>query len=93
MTHLGPLLAASLIRNVGGNAARSELDRISEPLKKLVTQHVKAKLWLEQALADASFPSSRVTPEEKSMFLKKVLRSASLALSRFLAVSLMLLWC
>ncbi|KAL8328816.1 hypothetical protein RB597_004527 [Gaeumannomyces tritici] len=73
MTHLGPLLAGSLIRNVGGNAARSELDRISEPLKKLAAQHVRAKSWLEQALSDASFPSSRVASEEKSVFLKKIL--------------------
>ncbi|TLD28315.1 hypothetical protein PspLS_03848 [Pyricularia sp. CBS 133598] len=73
MTHLGPSLAMSLMRNIGGNAARSELDRLSEPLKKLTAQHVNAKTWLEAALADISFPSSKVSPKEKTLFLKKIL--------------------
>lgn len=73
MSHLGPSLASSLIRNIGGNAARSELDRLSEPLKKLTAQHVNAKTWLEAALTDISFPSSRVSLNDKTMFLKKIL--------------------
>ncbi|KAK3357711.1 armadillo-type protein [Lasiosphaeria hispida] len=72
MDHLGPLIAQTLIQNMGGNAARSELDKLSDPLKKLVTQHVKAQSWLEQALFHESFPSAQVTPVEKMAFLKKV---------------------
>ncbi|KAF4972621.1 hypothetical protein FZEAL_9564 [Fusarium zealandicum] len=73
MQMLGPLLSQSLARNIGGNASRSELDKLSEPLKKLVVRYPMAKSWLESGLAHESFPSTRVTPENKSMFLKKVI--------------------
>lgn len=71
--HLGPLLARSLINNIGGNASRSELDKLSDPLKKLVTQHVRSKDWLEAALFEASFPSSEASQEDKALFLKKII--------------------
>ncbi|KAJ4195299.1 member of the karyopherin-beta [Fusarium falciforme] len=73
MQMLGPLLAQSLARNIGGNASRSELDKLSEPLKKLVVRCPMAKSWLEAGLGHESFPSTRITPQEKSMFLKKVI--------------------
>ncbi|AEO69005.1 uncharacterized protein THITE_2054084 [Thermothielavioides terrestris NRRL 8126] len=50
--HLGPLLARSLVRNLAGGAARSELDRLCEPLKRLVTTQVDAQRWLQAALMD-----------------------------------------
>ncbi|EAQ91436.1 hypothetical protein CHGG_03371 [Chaetomium globosum CBS 148.51] len=50
MTHLGPLIAAALVRNIGGHAARSELDKLCEPLKKLVGMHPAAQGWLQGAL-------------------------------------------
>ncbi|KAH6636082.1 armadillo-type protein, partial [Chaetomium tenue] len=50
MTHLGPLIAAALVRNIGGHAARSELDKLCEPLKKLVGTHPGAQGWLQGAL-------------------------------------------
>lgn len=74
MDHLGPLLAQSLMQNIGGNASRSELDRLSEPLKKLVVQHVRAKEWLEQALFGEAFPSAHVPPADRDLFLKKVIK-------------------
>jgi len=73
MEHLGPLIAQSLMRNVGGDASRSQLDKLSEPLKRLVVQHVQAKTWLEQALQDVEFPSRLVSTEDKSVFLKKII--------------------
>ncbi|KAI1479635.1 ARM repeat-containing protein [Daldinia eschscholtzii] len=73
MTYLGPKLCESLIQNIGGKAARSELDKLSEPLKKLVAQQVNARQWLGAALQDPAFPSDKVTPEEKELFLKKVI--------------------
>lgn len=72
--HLGPLLARSLVRNIGGNASRSELDKLSEPLKKLVVQHPRAKQWLEAGLVDPSFSSAYVTETDKTTFLKKVIK-------------------
>ncbi|KAK5988739.1 Importin beta-like protein [Cladobotryum mycophilum] len=72
MSMLGPLLSQSLARNFGGNASRSELDRLSEPLKKLV-RYPKAKEWLQSGLNHTSFPSSLVTPDQKTLFVKKVI--------------------
>jgi hypothetical protein len=74
MEHLGPLVSRSLIFNVGGNAARSELDRLCDPLKKLVVCQVHAQAWLERALFADDFPSSKVSAEEKRVFLKKIIK-------------------
>ncbi|RDA83248.1 hypothetical protein CP532_4161 [Ophiocordyceps camponoti-leonardi (nom. inval.)] len=73
METLGPLLAQSLARNIGGNALRSELDKLSEPLKKLVIRHPMAKEWLQSGLEHCSFPSNQITSEQKGIFVKKVL--------------------
>lgn len=77
MEHLGPLLAQALVYNIGGSAARSELDKLSEPLKKLVASHVRAKKWLEASLLDAEFPSQAVTEKDKIVFLQKVMKFVS----------------
>ncbi|KAK9799081.1 putative Armadillo-type protein [Seiridium cardinale] len=71
--HLGPVVSHTLIQNIGGKASRSELDKLSDPLKKLVVQHAYAKQWLEAALSDVSFPSDKVSPNDKALFLKKVM--------------------
>ncbi|KAL7918504.1 ARM repeat-containing protein [Trichoderma austrokoningii] len=73
MDTLGPLLTQSLARNIGGNALRSELDRLSEPLRKLVVNYPMSRDWLQSSLDHSSFPSQRVTPEQKSLFVKKVI--------------------
>jgi hypothetical protein len=77
MNTLGPLLGQSLARNIGGNASRSELDKLSEPIKRLVSHYPSAKDWLGAGLEDPSFPSSKVTSEEKALFVKKLIRYAS----------------
>lgn len=74
MEHLGPLIARSLVRNIGGEAMRSELDKLSEPLKKLVVQQVRAQAWLEAALLAPDFPSDKVGLQEKRAFLKKIIK-------------------
>lgn len=73
IAQLGPLLAQSIVRNIGGTASRSELDRLSEPLKKMVGNQAKARSWLEQALSDPSFPSRQLAGDEKAVFLKKIM--------------------
>ncbi|CEJ81327.1 hypothetical protein VHEMI01460 [[Torrubiella] hemipterigena] len=73
MQAVGPLLCQSLVNNMGGNASRSELDRLTEPLKKLVSRHIKSKIWLGTAMNHDSFPSKRVTEEEKATFVRKVI--------------------
>ena len=77
MSTLGPMLSKCLARNMGGAAFRSELDKLSEPLKKLVTRHRFAKDWLLSAFEDSSFPSSKVTPEQKVLFVRKVIGCVS----------------
>lgn len=73
MTAVGPLLTQSIIRNVGGKAARSELDKLTEPLKRLASHHAGARVWLEAALGDASFPGTHVSDHDKSLFVKRIL--------------------
>lgn len=73
-SHLGPVLARSLIRNVGGNAARSELDKLCEPLKKLVSNHAGSRAWIEESLYDPTFPGHHLSHEERGIFLKKIIR-------------------
>lgn len=77
MNTLGPMLCETLARNFGGRASRSELDKLSEPLRKLVNRYPMSKSWLEAGLNNASFPSSKVTPEQKSIFVKKIIRYAT----------------
>jgi hypothetical protein len=80
MTHLGPLLARSLVRNFAGHAARSELDKLCEPLKKLVATRVEAQAWLQLALADEAggggvFPAGageRVPEGERGAWVRRV---------------------
>lgn len=74
MGTLGPLLAQSIARNVGGHASRSELDRLSEPIKKLINRYPMARQWLEAGLSHNSFPSNNITPEQKGLFVKKLVR-------------------
>ncbi|KAJ2984209.1 hypothetical protein NQ176_g127 [Zarea fungicola] len=72
MATLGPLLCQSIARNIGGNASRSELDKLSDPLKKLFNRYSKAKDWLDAGLNHPSFPSSKVSQADKSMLVKKL---------------------
>ncbi|KAI0458355.1 armadillo-type protein [Xylaria acuta] len=72
MSHFGPLLSQSLMQNIGGKASRSELDKLSDPLKKLIVQHVHASRWLEAALNDPGFPSNKVSSQDKALFVKKL---------------------
>lgn len=70
---LGPLLAETLMVNFGGNASRSELDTLVEPLKKMVFRHRLARSWLEQALFKDTFPSNKVDGDAKREFLQKIM--------------------
>lgn len=72
-TTLGPLIAQSLMQNIGGNASRSELDKLSDPLKKLIANQVHAQQWIEAALFKEDFPGNKcVSAEEKTLFLRKI---------------------
>jgi hypothetical protein len=73
MEHVGPALAKALIFNISGNAARSELDRVSEPLKKLVIRQIRSKQWLENALSNENFHVEKVSEEARRIFLQKII--------------------
>ena len=70
----GPLVAQALVRNIGGKAARSELDALTELLKDMIFKQPRAKTWLENALSDPPFPSQRVTETDKRIWLQKVMK-------------------
>lgn len=73
MEHLGPALAEALIYSISGNAARSELDKVSDPLKKLVVKQVRSKLWLESALFQKNLPGDRIEEGDRRIFLQKII--------------------
>jgi hypothetical protein len=71
------MLAEALVYNIGGHAARSELDKLSDPLRKLVTRQVRSKSWFEAALLGNNFPSDKVTVKERGVFLQKIMKYES----------------
>ncbi|ELR10445.1 hypothetical protein VC83_00535 [Pseudogymnoascus destructans] len=73
LEHLGPMIADALVYNISGNAARSELDKVCDPLKKFVARHRSSKAWLENALSSNNFASDRVSDGEKRAFLQKIM--------------------
>jgi hypothetical protein len=72
MEHLGPALAEALVYNISGNAARSELDKVSDPLKKLVVKQVRSKSWLEAALLEKNLPGDKIEERDRRIFLQKI---------------------
>ncbi len=74
MDQYGPKLSQALVQNLGGEAARSELDTLAEPLKRLVSAQPKAKTWLSDALFSDAFPSQIVGPPDKRMWLQKIVK-------------------
>ena len=74
MQAYGPLLCQALVNQIGGDAARSELDMLADPLKKLIVKHPQAKKWLSEALYSIQFPSKRVNDGDKRIWLHKVIK-------------------
>ena len=72
----GPRVAHALIRGIGGQAARSELDTLSDPLKKMVFRQPRARLWLSEALHSETFPSQHVGDRDKKIWLQKIMKYA-----------------
>ena len=74
MKQYGPRLCHILVRQIGGEAARSQLDVLAEPLKRLVVAQLHAKQWLASALDSEGFPSKKVGPTEKRVWLQKIMK-------------------
>ncbi|KAI4213709.1 MAG: hypothetical protein LQ351_003675 [Letrouitia transgressa] len=70
----GPRFCHALIQEIGGEASRSELDTLAEPLKKMVFAQVSAKAWLSNALLSNDFPSQKIGDNEKRLWLEKIMK-------------------
>ncbi|KAL9103509.1 MAG: hypothetical protein Q9163_001465 [Psora crenata] len=68
----GPQLCHVLAMQIGGECARSQLETIAEPLRKLVPAQPQARRWLMEALDRPDFPSSSVGAEEKRLWIQKI---------------------
>lgn len=68
------MLCQALARNIGGQASRSELVKLSEPVKKLVSCYPQSKEWLQNAFGETPSGETNVTSEERSLFVKKIIR-------------------
>lgn len=73
MQEYGPQLSHALISNISGMAARSELDVISLPLKRLVFAEPRAKAWLSDALQSGYFFSDKVDSTARRLWLQKII--------------------
>ena len=73
MQQYGSQVCDVLVRQIGGEAQRSELEILAEPLKKLVFSQPMAKQWLTTALESSTFPSTKVSLEERRFWLQKVM--------------------
>ena len=77
MNAFGPRVSKVLVNLIGGQAQRSDLEIITDPLRKLVFHRsLQAKGWLQQALIDPGFPSHKVSKDDKDFWLRKVMRYA-----------------
>jgi hypothetical protein len=71
---LGPHVAHALIQQIAGLAARSELDVVADPLRKMIFRQREAKSWLDAALLTTDFPAAeKVGEKERKMFLEKLM--------------------
>ena len=72
----GQNLATALMIGIGGDAPRSDLAHLSQPLRKLVyARGDNARIWLERAMAmEGVMPTAKVTGEDKQKFLQAVIR-------------------
>ena len=76
VTHqICPLVCQELVFQIGGLAQRAQLDAIAEPLKKLIfNRPMMARESISLALNNSSFPSQRVTSDDKWRWLEKIMK-------------------
>ena len=70
---VGPSLTLALVHCFGGDCTRSEVERLSGAFREIVFSQKMAKQWIQAALEDPSFPSHRVSDEDKRFFLQQVM--------------------
>lgn len=68
-----PKFTQALMAQIGGQALRSDLDFLCEPLKALLLHQPRAQRWMSQAVMDEGFPASEaVGKREQEMFLRQI---------------------
>ena len=71
----GLALLGALLRSVSGCVARSEVEHLVPPLKKLIVRWRDAPQWLRNTNMDQFlFNNERVTEQEKRMFAEQLIR-------------------
>lgn len=74
----GKLLLQSLLEGIGGQAPRSLMEYFAEVVMCLNRHcHSLLSMWLQEAVQIPSFPSARVSIEQKQAFSQQVLREQS----------------
>lgn len=68
---------------IAGGCQRSEVEVFADPLRKLVTRHPRVKSWLQAAVEDNTTLGVHVTPQDKMMFVEKVIRWLSPSINDF----------
>ena len=68
----GPKFASFLVFQLGGDAQRSDLDFLCEPLKTMLLHQGSAQAWLQQGILHSTFPSPNVSPDNRVMFLRQI---------------------
>ncbi len=74
MSRYGPFITEILVQRIAGEASRSELDMLAQPLRKIVTFQPSARAWLSDALNSNAFPSQKVNQDDKRIWLNKIMR-------------------
>ncbi|KAL8782535.1 MAG: hypothetical protein Q9213_005300 [Squamulea squamosa] len=69
----GPQVTQCIINNIGGDAARSELENWTAPLRQIVTTQVNSRQWISSALFHNTFPSAKVSDVQKRQFVDQVI--------------------
>ena len=74
----GQKVCVELTFQIAGAAPRSHLEVITEPLKKLILHHpMSTKKWLTHALESSGFPSQKVIPDQRRIWLQKIMKSVT----------------
>lgn len=68
----GPRLSLALVHQIAGVISRSDFDSPIKPIKALLLHRKSSQQWLQQALVDPSFPSTRVSMDRRAQFLRMV---------------------
>ncbi|KAL8692278.1 MAG: hypothetical protein Q9218_002671 [Villophora microphyllina] len=74
LEQFGPQVVQVIVHNISGEAARSELETLADPLRKIVVDQARAKQWIWDALFSSSFPSSKVSEADKRVWLQQVMK-------------------